>query len=296
MAPPVTPWLLPLTLLLHAAGGSTPFRRPRRPAAVALGGTVELGCEAAGKHGPSGGSWLFQPPGDGAVPAFITYLSASSPRGRWAPGRSARFSGALVGTGFSLTVRGFLAEDQGYYFCSFLHNGSAFFSPFVPVFLPGPGAGWRLPSAPMVGAGRPTQTRSRVLDGEQARRSRLHLGVLVRSRGTLVSGMPTLAAPHPVDPAAKPAPRPPTSAPPATSTWHPVSARPEICGPRAGGAADARRLDFACHAHIWAPLAGICGLLLLSLLVTVACCHRNRRRVCKCPRPVVRQGGKAQPF
>ncbi|XP_065592032.1 T-cell surface glycoprotein CD8 alpha chain-like isoform X2 [Cyrtonyx montezumae] len=44
-------------------------------------------------------------------------------------------------------------------------------------------------------------------------------------------------------------------------------------------------LSFYCEIFIWAPLAGVCLLLLVALIITITLCQKTRRRRCRCKRP-----------
>lgn len=142
MASWVTSLLLPLALLLHAAAAAEPSQFRMSPAKV-VGqpeGKVELQCEVLLPNAPTGCSWLRQKNEPAARPVFLMYLSQF--RSKEADGLDPKqISGKKIHNNlYSLTLHRFLKEDEGYYFCSVLINSVLHFSPFVPVFLPGPGA------------------------------------------------------------------------------------------------------------------------------------------------------------
>ncbi|KAK7806585.1 hypothetical protein U0070_017190 [Myodes glareolus] len=229
MASPVT-CFLSLTLLLDLVAelqGLELLQISSANTPPELGKELKLKCSVR-LSTTQGCSWLFQKDGSGVKPTFLLYRSTRLKVNDELDAN--KFSGEKNGNEYTLTLKKFGEEDQGYYFCSATSNSVVYFSPLLPVFLPG----------------KPTT----------------------------------------------PAPRPRTPVPTAGTSRSP---RPETCRPGSGASVERRGLDFDCNIFIWAPLAGLCGVLLLSLVITLICCHRNRRRVCKCPRPLVRQAGKPSP-
>ncbi|KAM6180303.1 T-cell surface glycoprotein CD8 alpha chain [Erethizon dorsatum] len=272
MAPRVTAWLLQVALLLResATPGSRDatdareFRMSPPELVARVGDKVTLRCEVLMPNALQGCSWLFQPRNAARSPTFLLYQSRSGTK--LAPGLDQkRFGGAKNGNTYTLTLSGFRQQDEGYYFCSVSGNMMLYFSPFVPVLLPGS----QVAAGPMEGwaEGSGSAHRNRV---SAIQRPFSPAGNREEARPWVKGSARTTT----------PAPPPSTPAPSALSR----SVSPETCVPSKGGTANTRWLDLTCDVYIWAPLAGTCAVLLLSLVITIICHRRNKRRVCKCPR------------
>ncbi|XP_057638471.1 T-cell surface glycoprotein CD8 alpha chain [Chionomys nivalis] len=219
---------LSLTLLLDLVAelqGSEQLQISYAKTPPELGKELKLKCKVL-LSTSQGCTWLFQKDGSGVKPTFLLYHSMTRIKVNDKLDEN-QFSGEKNDKEYTLILKKFGEENQGYYFCSVTGNSVVYFSPLLRAFLPG----------------KPTT----------------------------------------------PVPRPPTPVPTVGTSRSPT------CRPGSGASVEKRGLDFDCNIFIWAPLAGICGVLLLSLVITLICCHRNRRRVCKCPRPLVRQAGKPSP-
>lgn len=109
------------------------------PHAVAeRGENVKLICKVL-LSTSQGCSWLFQKRGDGLAPTFLIYLSSTRKKSNDNL-NSNQISGEKNGDEYTLTLSKFSEENQGFYFCSVTSNSVVYFSPLVPVFLPGLGA------------------------------------------------------------------------------------------------------------------------------------------------------------
>ncbi|XP_044516365.1 T-cell surface glycoprotein CD8 alpha chain [Gracilinanus agilis] len=226
--------LLPLALLLEPLGAQEPktFRMdPRTLRDVQRGQELKLHCETMSTS-PTGCSWLRLTPG-AVVPTFLLYLSGSIQSAKVSPDLdSDRFGGSRSLSTYTLTLKDFQEDDQGYYYCVVLRNSRLSFSPFVPVFMP-------------------------------------------------------------VKATTAPAPKPKPTTPAATNSSIQSAAGSDKC--KSSNTSEKKGLDFSCDLYIWMPLTGGCVVLFLALITTIIICQRSRRRVCQCPRPLIRPGGKAGP-
>lgn len=100
-----------------------------------LGKELKLKCDVR-LPTPQGCSWLFQKGGSGVKPTFLLYRSASRIKVNDELDAN-QFSGEKNGNEYTLTLKKFGKENQGYYFCSATGNSVVYFSPLLPVFLPG---------------------------------------------------------------------------------------------------------------------------------------------------------------
>ncbi|XP_018423939.1 PREDICTED: T-cell surface glycoprotein CD8 alpha chain [Nanorana parkeri] len=89
-------------------------------------------------------------------------------------------------------------------------------------------------------------------------------------------------------------PKPTTTKPPATSGTGSKSGDDCSCNSGKTGNTKAESWKIDCDIHIWAPLVGLCGFLLICLLTTaIMLCFRTRRRRCRCKhRPLEERNGQ----
>uniref|UniRef100_A0A8C0MFT0 T-cell surface glycoprotein CD8 alpha chain n=1 Tax=Canis lupus familiaris TaxID=9615 RepID=A0A8C0MFT0_CANLF len=271
MASRVTALLLPLALLLRAAAASGPSRFRMTPPKVVgqLHAQVELQCQVLLSTAAPGCSWLYQRNEPAARPVFLMYISQS--RAKPAEGLDTKHISGQKKTDstYSLTLSRFRKEDEGYYFCSVLSNSILYFSPFVPVFLPVKPPTTPAPRPPTrapTNASKPVSPR-----GETCRPAAGSAGETGsgENRGESPLPGPALileAAPKAVRMVGKPRP-----ARAGGVGWRMLGrllmSASSVASVKTSG------LDFACEIYIWAPLAGTCAVLLLSLVITIICNH-----------------------